>query len=320
MKQSNFIDHLIQKACAQSWSIALPESQDPRIQMAERQLRETGACKEIWLWENTTSKNKSKFSALGQHWISPSMYEAAVYTALQQRLGQKYPETQLRIWARMPLYQAVWALAEGKVDSVLAGAVATTADVIRAGLHLLGVAPGIQTISGAFVLVRDSERYVFSDCGVVIDPTPQQLAEIGASAASLCEGILQDSPQVAFLSFSTYGSARHPLVEKVQQAVKLFRSQFPNILCDGELQGDAALDAEIRKKKAPQSPLAQNANVLIFPGLESGNISYKLMQRLGGFEAYGPILLGFPKPLSDLSRGASHQDIFVAACINILRR
>ncbi len=315
MKPSNFLTHLINRARPTSWSLALPESHDARVQSAVRQLEIWGVPAQVWLWGDP-----NKAGGLPGTWVQVETLVADVTATLHARLGDKYPEAQLAAWARTPLYQSIWMLGQGRVDSVLAGAVSTTAEVIRAGLHLLGVEAGLRTISGAFVLTQDSRRYIFSDCGVVIDPTPQQLVEIAISAAGLCEHILQETPRVAFLSFSTHGSAQHPFVEKVQQAVQLFRTQCPHILCDGELQGDAALDMRVRQKKAPQSPLLQDANVLIFPGLEAGNISYKLVQRLGGFSAYGPILLGFPRPLSDLSRGASAEDIAAAACINILRR
>ena len=313
MKHFDFIDNLYNRARVSSWSVALPESEDLRIRAAASRLVEKGLCSQIWLW-GEPDRDLSLCT-----WVPPGMYEADVLTSLRSNLGQKYSDVQLQTWACSPLYQAVWALAQNKVDAVLAGAVAPTAEVIRAGLQLLGTAPGIRTISGAFVLTRETKRYIFSDCGVVIAPTAQQLTEIAAAAAGLCERVLQEVPRVAFLSFSTYGSAQHPFVEKVQEAVQLFRRQYPHILCDGELQGDAALDVGIRNKKAPESPLLQDANVLVFPGLEAGNISYKLLQRLGGFDAYGPILLGFPKPISDLSRGASVEDIVAAACINVLR-
>ena len=316
MKPANFIETLFERARAFSWSIALAESEDPRVQTAARELGVAGVCREIWMWGNPAHIGSIHERC---HWTTIDIHEEGVYEALRHRLAEKYPEAQLRMWARSPLYQAVWLLSQGKVDSVLAGAVAPTSEVIRAGLHLLGVEAWLRTISGAFVLTREERRYIFSDCGVVIDPTAQQLVEIAASAAKLCERVLQESPRVAFLSFSTHGSARHPFVEKVQEAVSLFRTQFPHIVCDGELQVDAALDMGIRKKKAPASPLVQDANVLIFPSLEAGNIGYKLVQRLGGFAAYGPILLGFPKPLSDLSRGASPEEIVAAACINVLR-
>jgi phosphate acetyltransferase len=319
MKPADLIENLFNEARAFSWSVALPESQDPRIQAAVRQLGERGICRQIWLWgEPTLSCNTAAMQACCK-WVVSETHEEAVFAALRRRLAEKYPESQLRAWARSSLYQAVWLLSEDKVDSVLAGAVTTTAEVIRAGLHLLGVDAEIRTISGAFVLTRGGQRFIFSDCSVVIDPTAQQLAEIAASAATLCNRIFQETPRVAFLSFSTHGSARHPFVEKVQQAVQQFRIQFPHVQCEGELQGDAALDTSIRRQKAPQSGLTQDANVLIFPGLEAGNISYKLLQRLGGFSAYGPILLGFPKPLSDLSRGVSVEEIVVAACLNVLR-
>jgi len=315
MKPLDAIEFLSSIPLASHFTVALPESEDSRVQAAAQTLLQAGGS--VWLWKNSQKKKRQEHPRLT--WVSSDLYEEPVYQTLQTRLPPgKYAEADLRQKARSPLYQACWLLAQGKVDTALAGAVTPTADVIRAGLMLLGLAEGVKTVSGAFFLEKGSEQYVFSDCGVVITPTESQLVDIAAAAAHFYQRITGKNPQVAFLSFSTHGSAQHPLAENTRRAAQVFHERYPHISSDGELQVDAALDLTIRQRKAPHSPLVDTANVLVFPNLEAGNIAYKLMQRLGGFSAYGPILQGFARPLSDLSRGASAQDIVAAAYLTAL--
>ena len=219
------------------------------------------------------------------------------------------------------LNQAAKLVKNGTLDAVLAGNIATTAEVIRAGLGHLGLATGVRTVSGSFVMHRPmGPTYVFADCGVVIAPTVQQLVDIAAESVRTWQHLMPEiHPKVAFLSYSTKGSARHESQARVAEAARLFRASRPEILSDGELQFDAAIDPEIAQKKAPGSPLEGAANCFIFPSLEAGNIAYKLAQRLGGFQAYGPILQGLAGAYSDLSRGATVQDIVMSAYINLLR-
>jgi phosphate acetyltransferase len=202
---------------------------------------------------------------------------------------------------------------------MVAGASRTTADVLRAALWLIGLAPGVRTLSSFFLMVAPSagrERVlVFADCGVVPDPTAEQLAEIGCMAADHFARLVREVPHTAFLSFSTRGSASHPRVEKVRAAVALARAQRPDLHIDGELQADAALVPEVGRRKAPDSVVAGNANVLVFPDLDSGNIGYKLVQRLAGAQAYGPILMGLAKQANDLSRGCSVEDVVEVSTI-----
>ena len=223
-----------------------------------------------------------------------------------------------------PLAYAASLLAAGGLDGVVAGAERTTADVIRAGLRVVGVAPGFETISSSFYMVlRDptgggEDVLTFTDPAVVPSPSPEQLAESADAACRVRRAIVGDQPRVAFLSFSTAGSADSPEVARVQAAVKLFRDRCPDVPADGELQGDAALEPSVARRKAPDSPLAGGANVLIFPSLDAANIAYKLVERLAGARALGPILQGFRRPLNDLSRGASATDIVEVACITAL--
>jgi len=222
------------------------------------------------------------------------------------------------------LRSAVELLASGTVDGVVAGAMSSTAEVLRAGLKILGTADGIRTVSSAFYMVLEAtpdraERVLsFTDAAVVPEPTAVQLAEIADAACSARRRIVGDEPKVAFLSYSTHGSAGGESVDRVREALDRFRDRCPGIAADGELQADAALVADVAARKAPGSAVAGEANVLVFPDLNSGNIGYKLVQRLGGAQALGPILQGLASPLNDLSRGASVEDIVRVACITAL--
>jgi phosphate acetyltransferase len=208
---------------------------------------------------------------------------------------------------------------------MVAGAENTTGDVLRAGLAIIGTVPGLKTASSCFVMAGLDSKWgkggtlIFSDCAVVPDPTPEQLADISMSAAQSCREFLGAEPVVALMSFSTKGSAKHDAVSKVQAAVEILKSRNPDFIFDGELQADAALVPSVTDKKAPDSPVRGKVNTLIFPDLGAGNIGYKLVQRLGKAEAYGPFLQGFAKPISDLSRGASVDDIVTTCAVTLSR-
>jgi phosphate acetyltransferase len=214
---------------------------------------------------------------------------------------------------------------QGDADVSVAGAENTTGDVLRAGLAIIGTVPGLKTASSCFVMAGLDPSWgaegalVFSDCAVVPDPTAEQLADIAQSAAQSCREFLGVEPVAALLSFSTKGSAKHDNVSKVQSAVEILKSRNPDFLFDGELQADAALVPPVTDKKAPGSPVKGKVNTLVFPDLGAGNIGYKLVQRLGRAEAFGPFLQGFAKPISDLSRGASVEDIVTTAAVTLSR-
>jgi phosphate acetyltransferase len=320
------LERIRRAAVARPQRLLLPEPTDERVlRAAERLTRDHIA--EVTLIgpaQDARAMARRAGVTLGGITLVDSRAEAEIErtaAALVAQRGDRLMPADRDRYARDPLFQAAARVRAGLADSFVAGATRTTADVLRASLWLVGLAPGVKTLSSFFLMALGStpaaERViVFADCAVVPDPSAAQLAEIGILAADHFARLTHEVPHTAFLSFSTRGSAEHPRVLKVRDAVGLARAARPDLHFDGELQADAALDPGVGQRKAPGSVVAGHANVLIFPDLDAGNIGYKLVQRLGGARAYGPMLMGLARPANDLSRGCNVEDIVGTATIS----
>ena len=316
---SQTIERIRRLATAKRQRLLLAEAGDERVVRAAVKLAREGLATVSLLGDPAQAQataRKAGTPLLGVEVIDSSAAAAIERTraALKAARGDRLVGADLERYAADPVFQAAALVREGAADAFVAGAVRTTADVLRAAFWLIGLAPGITAVSSFFLMVLPAsggkERVLtFADCGVLPDPDPAQLAELACLAADHHHALTQEIPHVAFLSFSTCGSAEHPRVQKVREALKLARERRPDLHLDGELQADAALVPEVGARKAPGSIVAGHANVLIFPDLDSGNIGYKLVQRLGGAAAYGPILQGLARTANDLSRGCSSEDV-----------
>ena len=319
------IDKIKAKAKADLKTIVLPEGDEPRTVQAAAKIAAEGLAKLILLGNPDKIHEVAAGACLdGIEIIDPATSdkcEEYAHTLYELRKAKGMTEEKAAATVKDPMYYGIMMVKAGEADGLVSGAIHSTGDMLRPALQIIKSKPGIKTVSSCFLMESPNTQYgdngimIFADCAVNIEPDAEALANIAIGAAESARALAGIEPRVAMLSFSTKGSAKHDVVTKVQEATRIAHEIAPDLLLDGELQLDAALVEKVGNLKAPGSPVAGKANTLIFPSLEAGNIGYKLVQRLGNAEAYGPILQGIAKPCNDLSRGCSVDDIVATVAI-----
>ncbi|GAQ17167.1 phosphate acetyltransferase [Oceanobacillus picturae] len=316
---SPLFDQLKERISSNNKSIVFPEGTDERILTAASQLGAEGVLKPILIGERATVKQKAEEAGVDVSTstiIDPNdfpEFDLMVETFVERRKGKATKEDAQKILLDEN-YFGTMLVYMNQADGLVSGAAHSTADTVRPALQIIKTKEGIKKTSGVFIMVRDDEKYVFADCAINITPDSQDLAEIAVESAETAK-LFDVDPRVAMLSFSTKGSAKSPETEKVTEALQVAKEKSPSLVIDGEFQFDAAFVPSVASKKAPDAEIQGDANVFVFPSLEAGNIGYKIAQRLGGMEAVGPILQGLNKPVNDLSRGCSSDDVYKLALI-----
>ncbi|KRN30858.1 phosphate acetyltransferase [Weissella halotolerans] len=314
-------EQLASKIKGKGVRLVFPEGADIRIQQAATRLAAEALVEPVLLGDEATIKETAQLEGLDLQEIKiidPEKYPETAMNemidALVTRRKGKTDAVTAAKWLTDVNYFGTMLVYMGLADGMVSGATHPTGDTVRPALQIVKTKPGVSRISGAFVMQKGDQRYIFADCAINVDVDAQTMAEIAIQSAQTAR-VFDIDPRVAMLSFSTKGSAKAPQVDKVVEATKLAKQAEPTLAIDGELQFDAAFVGQVAAAKAPQSTVAGKANVFIFPDLQAGNIGYKIAQRFGGFEAIGPVLQGLAKPISDLSRGCNAEDVYKVALI-----
>jgi len=325
----DFLDRMIERAKLHKKTIVFPEGAEPRTVKAASIIIGKGISNVILIGNKEEIEKNAKgldiSAARIEDPLESSLFDGFSADFFELRKAKGISMDDARKTMKDNMYFGVMMVKNGYADGMVSGAIHATSDTLRPALQILKTAPGVRIVSSFFIMVVPDAAYghngafVYADCGLVENPTDEELADIAIASADSFRILVEAEPKVAMLSYSTYGSAKSALTEKVVNATRLAKLKQPGYIIDGELQGDAAIVPSINVSKAPGSPLGGKANVLVFPDLNAGNIAYKLTQRLAKAEAYGPITQGIAKPVNDLSRGCSAEDIVGVAAITCIQ-